>query len=442
MGMNLLTLRNPGSLARLIARKAWRRVREGRVFAPRHDPSRYEVPLGTDAIDVRDLIASATLEEHLARADRYFASLEDWTWHLAKPLGAADQAPHLLMHFGLVLQGMSLTPGLRVLDFGAGTGWTSRALSQMGCEVIVCDVSAAALRIARRLYESHPPFGSTPAPTFMHFDGRRFDLPDASVDRILCFDAFHHAPNPDEVLAEMARVLRDGGIAAFSEPGPYHSRTAQSQYEMRVHGVIENDVDMDAIAATATRVGFGKLTLAASFVGPYHVSLPAHGDLLAGGETYVDWAEAARSAMNDARTFFLVKGESIAFDSRQTRGLAGEVRLVRHGDPHAHAPLELTVEVVNTGEVVWLPSGERPGGVALGAHLVPVDGGARIADWVWSDLAPVKRRIEPGERLEVTFTTPPIPGGRWVLDIGLVSDGVAWFEQVGSKNVRLALDVG
>src|SRR5205823_4795404 len=131
------------------------------------------------------------------------------------------------------------------------------------CRVVAVDVSPTALRIGQELYARHPPFGDKPAPQFLLFNGRRLELPDQSIDRVICLDSFHHVPNPKEVLSELGRVLLDGGVAGFAEPGPEHSRDAQSQYEMRTHGVIENDIDMREIWAVARDAGFSDLKLAA-----------------------------------------------------------------------------------------------------------------------------------------------------------------------------------
>jgi len=49
------------------------------------------------------------------------------------------------------------------------------------------------------------------------------DLPDASVDRVVCFDSFHHIPNSGKSSRNSAGVLKPGGIAGFSEPGRHHS---------------------------------------------------------------------------------------------------------------------------------------------------------------------------------------------------------------------------
>jgi ubiquinone/menaquinone biosynthesis C-methylase UbiE len=100
------------------------------------------------------------------------------------------------------------------------------------------------------------------------FDGHRIDLPDASVDRIFCFDAFHHVPNPTQVMRELGRVLRPGGIAGFSEPGRHHSKGARSQYEMKNYTAIENDVVMEEVWTWARAAG--------SFISRSLFSAPSH----------------------------------------------------------------------------------------------------------------------------------------------------------------------
>ena len=56
-------------------------------------------------------------------------------------------------------------------------------------------------------------------------------------------------------LSEMGRVLRPGGIAGFSEPGPNHSRDPQSQHEMRRYGVPERDLVIEDVWALGRRSG-------------------------------------------------------------------------------------------------------------------------------------------------------------------------------------------
>jgi SAM-dependent methyltransferase len=443
MELNVLTLRHPMTLLRLALRKLIRTAKSRLrvVPAPSSTPVTADVVAQPESlIDVQRLISESSIEELNRTADAYFESLADWDYHLAKPFSTAADAPALLINFATVLQGLNLAPGLRLLDFGAGTGWTSRYLTQLGCEVIVLDVSAAALRIAEELYRRQPVIGQQADPQFLRFDGYEIDLPDASVDRILCFDSFHHAPNPDHVLREFARVLRPGGIAAFAEPGPKHSSTAQSQFEMRTYGVIENDVDIHAIWQTARDAGFADLRVAAYNIPPFHVSLNGFDDLLSGGETYLRWAESTRLFLTNVRDFFLIREGEEPYDSRRPAGLAASI------DAEVVAPedgrnVTVRAAVTNRGDALWLPSGVTPGGVSLGCHLYAAGGGLLAFDHHWESLSDPPRNIAPGERLELQFEMPPLPPGRYVLEFDCVADRVCWFAQQGSPVHRLELEV-
>jgi len=384
----------------------------------------------SDFIDVRKLVAGTSIEELNRTAEAYFSSLERWEHHLAKPFASADDAPQLLISLGTVLQGLSLAPGMTVLEFGAGTGWLSRFLTQLGCRMILLDVAPTALEIARDLYRRQPPIGNAIEPRFLVFDGRRIDLPDASVDRILCFDSFHHAPNPSDVLREFGRVLRPRGIAAFAEPGPRHSTTPQSQYEMRTYGVVEADIDIHAIWDAAKRLGFVDLKLAAFNVPPFHVSLPEYDDLLASGETFGKWAEQTRSFLHDARTFFLTKAGAEELDSRRTEGLRAVIEARLDG-------MTVHATVRNIGKAKWLDSHEPHGGVALGAHLHDANGQLVDLDYARTPLA---QALGPGEEVTVDFELPPLQPGRWIVELDCVSEHVAWFAQVGSTPTRLEIE--
>jgi SAM-dependent methyltransferase len=438
MDLNALTLRHPRTLLRMARGKLSRILRGG--GPPPASPD--AAPPPENRIDVRELIARSSLEELNRKAEEYFSSLGSWDYHLAKPFSTATDAPGLLINFATMIQGLNLAPGLRVLDFGAGTGWTSRYLTQLGCEVVLLDVSSTALDIARELFRRQPVIGVQPEPSFLLFDGRRIELPDASVDRVLCFDAFHHAIDPDAMLAEFARILRPGGIAAFAEPGPEHSKTEQSQFEMRNYGVVENDVDIHAIWRRAQQVGFDAIHLAAYHVPPYHVTLQQYDELLAGGETYLRWAELTRAFLGNVRNFFLKRAGVEPLDSRRPEGLAAEIEVSLQVD-HASsgAPIAARARVTNSGRSLWLPSGTIPGGVSLGAHLSSAEGEMLRWDHHWQDLTAPPRPIAPGESVELSFYLPPLDRGEYRIELDCVADRVCWFKQTGSKTVTIALSI-
>jgi SAM-dependent methyltransferase len=390
-------------------------------------------------IDVKKLIAETSIEDLNRTAEAYFASLTDWEDHLAKPFSRADDAPQLLINLGVTLQGLNLTPGMTVLEYGAGTGWLSRFLAQLGCRPILLDVSPTALKIAAELFHRQPPIGDRPEPRFLVYDGRHIDLPDSSVDRIVCFDAFHHAPNPEEVLREFGRVLKPGGIAAFAEPGPMHSTTAQSQYEMRTYGVVENDIDLHAIWDAAQRLGFSDLKVAAFNVPPFHVSLAEYEDLLVAGDAYARWAESTRAFLHNVRDFFLTKAGTEEIDSRHRDGLRAtieasiDVERVSAGRP---VPVRATVR--NTGRAKWLPSNELYGGVLLGGHLYAKDGRLIRFDYAWQGL---DRALAPDEETTVSFDLPPLEAGDYIVELDCVANKVTWFAQAGSAPARIELSV-
>jgi len=396
-----------------------------------------------ELIDVRRLMAESSLEELNRLAEEYFSRLSDWNFHLAKPFGSIDETAQLLINFAVVLQGLSLCPEMTVLEFGAGTCWASRYLTQLGCKVIATDVSPTALEIGRELYNRQPIVGEKPEPQFLLFDGERFNLPDACVDRIICLDAFHHVPNPPKVLSEMARVLVEGGIAGFAEPGPEHSHSPQSQYEMKTFNVIENDVVIEDIWQQAQSAGFTNIKLAIFNVPTFHLTLDDFNDFLAGGEALQRWAQATRDFLQNQRNFFLYKGEDVISDSRFRTGLMGEIKIApdrlsaREGEP-----ITLRATVTNTSKSLWLPRSAGLGAVQLGCHVYDADGKLLHHSYHWEALTPGEGRpILPGQTVSFEVRVPALPVGSYILEFDLVSNDVCWFALNGSGQIRVTANV-
>jgi SAM-dependent methyltransferase len=392
-------------------------------------------------IDPKDVMRRYSVEELCETADEYFRVVSDPTPLMVKPFAFLHETPHMLENLGLLLDGLQLGRTMTVLDFGAGTCWLSRILAQLNCQPICCDASRTALDIGRRLFAELPLLGTAVfAPKFLWFDGHHIDLADASVDRIVCFDAFHHVPNPAEVITEFARVLRPGGIAGFSEPGRGHSQTAQSQYEMRNHRVLENDVNVDEIFSWAQPAGFTDLSL--SVVSDMRMSLADHRVLLGTGdgeELRASLWNHTYNAMHNRAIFFLHKGP-FERDSRSHIGLSHTMTIAPAVYVVAASrPLRLTVSLRNTGQARWLhENSEIFGIVRLGSHLY--DGEGRLMSIDYSR-HPLTASVAPGgeltEDVEVNLPGP----GRFELVFDLVAEGVSWFENQGSEPVKLQVHV-
>ena len=398
----------------------------------------------TDFIDVRQRMKELSVEDLCATADTFYARLDNWDYLHAKPLASASETPDLLINFAHVVHGLNLLPDMTIVDFGAGACWTSRFLSQMGMQVIAVDVSAAALKIGEELYRRHPLIGAQPEAQFLHFDGHKLDLPDDSVDRISCWDAFHHVPNPVQVLKEMSRVLKTGGIAGFSEPGPNHSKSPQSQYEMRTNQLIENDVDLNEIWMAAQAAGFTDIKVALFNPKPLLQPLGQFDEYVSGAGDGEDFVADTRNEMQHRRVFFLFKGDAaLPDDSRRREGLRAELQVEPAATRiDAGGFAELRVSVRNTGTATWLPGTARVGAVRFGVHLFDEAGTLLDLDYYRKDFSTDEQpNLVSGDSAEFVAEVPLPSAGVYLLQCDLVSEGVCWFEHNGSPTVRLRIEV-
>ena len=92
-----------------------------------------------------------------------------------------------------------------VLDVGCGSGYIAHHLSALlGARVLGIDMNEA-----------------VEAPVdFKCFDGRRFPVAEQSFDAALFCYVLHHAQDLKAIMAELRRVLRDGGSAVVYEDIP------------------------------------------------------------------------------------------------------------------------------------------------------------------------------------------------------------------------------
>ncbi len=382
-------------------------------------------------IDVRELMAAGSAEEHVARADAYFDGVGWHTMHARKPFAEPLEAEHLSRSLFALVPHLELYRGARLLDFGAGTCWSSLIWAYLGCTVIATDVSANALRFGEQRVRADP-LGKDLPVSFLQFDGRRFDLPDACVDRVVGIETLHHVLDIPATLAELSRVLAPGGIAAFSEPGPLHSIGPQAQREMAASGVIENDIRVAEIRAAALAAGFADMRVA--WFAPHARLLEVDEfDRLAAGR--VSGAEAQRIVRDiglglaNIRIFFLYARGPRPAASRAQGGLAATLA----GDLHFDgARLHGTLAVTNVGRETWLPSGGGRGAVNIGVRSL--DGARRQ-----SELARVALSgdaVAPGERRVVTIDLPLECAESVVVD--LVAESVNWFSSTGSASLIVA----
>lgn len=392
-------------------------------------------------INPKDIINKLSVEELSKTADDYFKAIQNPIPQMAKPFSSLVEAPEILKNMGDLLSGLHLGKTMLVLEFAAGTCWFSRYLNQLQCRTVSCDVSEAALEIGKRLFSEFPIIGELISePLFLHFDGHKIDLPSESVDRIICHDGFHHIPNQAEVISELSRVLKPGGIACFGEPGAFHSQSPQSQYEMKNYNVLENDILISEIFDIANKCGFTDIRL--KLLTNMEVSLHEYQALLANHSNpslVNNIMNNIHNIMTNKTIFFLYKGAYIP-DSRSHIGLSHSISINKDVySVKAGENLYIPLKISNSGTAQWLTENiNNIGVVNIGAHLYSETHSLLNLDF---SRHAINTPTDPGQAFEQVIKLRFNEIGKFLISIDLVSEGICWFENLGSKPVYIHINV-
>ena len=119
---------------------------------------------------------------------------------------ARERFFHLLLNY--------MSPGMKVLELGCGTGSIIFLLAEWGAEVIGIDISEEAIRQAKGEAKRR---GIENKILLLEMDAEKLDLPDNFFDIICGIGILHHL-NLQNTYREIARVLKPTGRAIFLEP--------------------------------------------------------------------------------------------------------------------------------------------------------------------------------------------------------------------------------
>jgi ubiquinone/menaquinone biosynthesis C-methylase UbiE len=116
-----------------------------------------------------------------------------------------------LEHLHRYLMARDLASGKVVLDIACGEGYGSAMLAAVASHVIGVDISEQAIEHARRKY-THK--------NLEFREGRADAIPLAqnSVDLVVSFETIEHHDKHTQMIAEIHRVLRPGGLLLISSP--------------------------------------------------------------------------------------------------------------------------------------------------------------------------------------------------------------------------------
>ncbi len=116
---------------------------------------------------------------------------------------------------GPLIASLPITDGTHFLDLGCGNGWAARFAASRGAKSVGIDASAAMVdrAIAAAVAEG---LDTTPdAPTGAEFhvgDFAALPFDDGTFNVVWSMEAVYYAPDPDAVLAEVARVTAPGAV--------------------------------------------------------------------------------------------------------------------------------------------------------------------------------------------------------------------------------------
>jgi SAM-dependent methyltransferase len=149
-----------------------------------------------------------------------------------------------------MLEPLPLSGGATVLDLGAGTGKLTRTLVRRYARVLAVEPLPGMRAILER---------ELPDVEALAGEAAAIPLEDSSVDGVFCGQSAHWFADDDSI-AEIARVLRPGGVlvAAWNEPHPERPAPLPDGYRRRLAELRPPLPEEDAWAQAVARGPFGQ----------------------------------------------------------------------------------------------------------------------------------------------------------------------------------------
>jgi SAM-dependent methyltransferase len=399
--------------------------------------------------DSRSVLARVLAGDVRAAERRHVKLMENTEGLPARPfLGGTsldvDRALTEIAVFSAMVGCLPGGPGSLVLDMGAGPCWVSEWLQRLRYRTLSLDLAEDMLAIGRTRLAR----GSW----LCAADMAALPVKAGSVDAALCYGALHHVPEWTDVLGEVHRALREGGVLVLQEPGRGHARQAHSVAQMEQFGVLEQDLPPRRLARACLRAGFSRVAVrpVALLAGGRSRVLPPYALWRAAPRVFLHKRLQRLAATITERLLNLVsplhvvvaaKGAPCA-DSRRPETLLARFRHVDcPATLRAGVPAPFRVRVQNTGQTRWLAQTDASGvgQVNLGLSLLDAEGRLCQLDFGRCSLA---RDVAPGEEIRVEGQIPPLASpGRYVLRFDLVAEGVSWFADRGTRPAAVPIEV-
>jgi SAM-dependent methyltransferase len=340
----------------------------------------------------------------------------------------------LLFDAATVLMLLDCRPGDRVLDIGAGAGFSSELLARFGYDVVAVDLDQRMLSCNRNrmTFDRSRIDGSVRV-----IQGAAEDLPCAAAvfDGIVGLNVMHHVRDLPRAAKELARVLRPQGRAVFSEPGIEHLQSRETRRAIEEHGEGDRPFDYLGFAALAETSGFSPAFTSATTYPPLAMLPVKDVEIYASGQ-HPDPLLTPRGVAHTLRhhhPFLVLIREGVRPEtSRHFISLEAEIGV---GDtPVAARPgdrFTVRVHARNTGNARWLAAQSIRGGfVTFGCKLLAADG--RLVDDRLGRTT-LEADVPPGGTatadLEIDLPSDLTPA-EYMLAFEMVNEFVCWFSDL------------
>lgn len=127
--------------------------------------------------------------------------------------------------------------GKLAADIGAGTGFVTEGLIKLGVRVIAVDQSEA------MLLELQNKFGGNNTIDVRVGHGDAIPIPNGSVDYVFANMYLHHVENPQQAIAEMARILKRDGSLVITDLDEHDVEFLRTEHHDRWLGFRRSDLE-------------------------------------------------------------------------------------------------------------------------------------------------------------------------------------------------------
>jgi ubiquinone/menaquinone biosynthesis C-methylase UbiE len=391
-------------------------------------------------------------------------------WELSKPFSppgsfSIDESAEMILDFAVAILNLKPDAQDRFLDLGAGSCWVSEWLHRLNLKSVALDLSLEMLRIGKRRFHESDSFIAAAG------DMEKLPFQSDTFDKAICLNAIHHLPGIPNALKEVARVLKQDGVALFSEPGKGHAEDPQSQAAIRDFGVLEQDVQVVPFMDQCYAAGFREVRIKPiSYVIPefdlsreewlrlekFWLRKRPLRALQKMGRAALEFFGAAKKSLLLEEVFavqlirllkqpvehhpIVVAYKSFPADQK-IQAVRATIKLLE-APPKARSGEEVSIQlnIRNSGSVIWKETSQSESGyVRLGIQLL--DGTQKLLKRDYFRIA-LPAPMRPGEKWGPLIRVPvPDSSGNYFFKFDMVLEGITWFEPAGSRPIYHAFEV-